>query len=252
MFTGPNTITNGLVLSLDAANVKSYVNGSTTWRDLSGNNNSGSLINGPTFNSANLGSIVFDGTNDYVGITPVSGLNIGVNFTIQTWCKPSKFGGIISGNFNRGSIFTNSYPYSSGQGVYISFTSQGGPPNFTATPGAECVFISMGSDQHVSSTVTGSLTNFVNQWVNMAFTVNGTAPIRIYINGTEASYFGGAPGNGPSSWNYTAGPCSIGNRNNLLEFFSGSFGSFQIYNRALSATEIFQNYEGQKSRYNPE
>ena len=62
---GPNIITNGLVLALDAANTKSYVSGSTVWRDLSGNNNSGSLTNGPTFNSANGGSIVFDGVDDY-------------------------------------------------------------------------------------------------------------------------------------------------------------------------------------------
>jgi hypothetical protein len=84
----------------------------------------------------------------------------------------------------------------------------------------------------------------------MTFTVNGTAPMRIYINGTEASYFGGSPGNGPSSWSYTAGPCSIGNRNNSVEFFSGSFGYFQIYNRALSASEVLQNYNALKSRFN--
>ena len=65
---GANIVSDGLVLCLDAANRKSYVNGSTVWRDLSGNNNSGSLVNGPTFSSANGGSIVFDGTNDYVQI----------------------------------------------------------------------------------------------------------------------------------------------------------------------------------------
>ena len=248
IFGSPPIVTNGLVLNLDAANMKSYPKSGTTWRDLSGFNNSGSLVNGPTFNSDNGGSIVFDGVNDYVGITTGTGFNLGVNFTIQTWCRPTKFGGAIGGNFNRGSIFTNSYPYSSGQGVYISFTSQAS--NFVATPGAETVFISMGSDQHVSSLVTGSLTPFVNQWVNMAFTVNGTSPIRIYVNGVQPAYFGGAPGNGPASWSYTAGPCSIGNRNNSLEFFSGSFGSFQIYNRALSQSEIQQNYNAQKSRFN--
>ena len=66
---GPgNIVTNGLVLYLDAANYQSYISGSTTWYDLSGNNNSGSLVNGPTYSSTNAGSIVFDGTNDYVGL----------------------------------------------------------------------------------------------------------------------------------------------------------------------------------------
>jgi hypothetical protein len=61
-----DVVKNGLVLYLDAANSKSYVSGSGVWRDLSGNNNSGSLTNGPTFSSANGGSILFDGNNDYV------------------------------------------------------------------------------------------------------------------------------------------------------------------------------------------
>ena len=62
---GSNIVTNGLVLALDAANRRSYISGSFVWNDISGNRNSGSLINGPTFDSANGGSIVFDGTNDY-------------------------------------------------------------------------------------------------------------------------------------------------------------------------------------------
>jgi hypothetical protein len=64
----PNIVTDGLVLYLDAANVKSYVSGSTTWVDIAAGNNV-TLTNGPTFNSGNNGSIVFDGTNDYVQVT---------------------------------------------------------------------------------------------------------------------------------------------------------------------------------------
>jgi hypothetical protein len=66
MFTGPNIVTDGLVLYLDAANQKSYPGTGTTWNDLSGNGNNGTLVNGPTFNSDNNGSIVFDGVDDYV------------------------------------------------------------------------------------------------------------------------------------------------------------------------------------------
>ena len=66
---GPKIVTNGLVLYLDAANKKSYPGSGTTWTDLSGNNNTGTLTNGPTFDSNNGGSIVFDGTNDYVSNT---------------------------------------------------------------------------------------------------------------------------------------------------------------------------------------
>jgi len=66
---GPKIVTSGLVLALDAADKLSYRGSGTTWRDLSGNNNTGTLTNGPTFNAGNLGSIVFDGTNDYVNIS---------------------------------------------------------------------------------------------------------------------------------------------------------------------------------------
>ena len=60
----PKISTDGLVLALDTANRKSYPGSGTVWNDLSGNGNNGSLINGPTFNGANGGSIVFDGVDD--------------------------------------------------------------------------------------------------------------------------------------------------------------------------------------------
>ena len=80
----PKIITNGLVLSLDAANNKSYPRSGTTWTDLSGNSNTGTLTNGPSFNDGNQGSIVFDGTDDYVNIPYNSGL-IPNNLTLSAW-----------------------------------------------------------------------------------------------------------------------------------------------------------------------
>jgi len=59
-------ITDGLVLYLDASNLMSYPKKGKTWKDLSGNSNDGTLENGPTFNSDNLGSLVFDGTDSKI------------------------------------------------------------------------------------------------------------------------------------------------------------------------------------------
>ena len=70
MYYGPRIVSNGLVLCLDAANKRSYPGTGTTWTDLSGNSNNGTLTNGPTFSAGNMGSILFDGTNDYVGSFP--------------------------------------------------------------------------------------------------------------------------------------------------------------------------------------
>ena len=66
----PSIVRDSLLLYLDAANTKSYPGSGTTWYDLSGNNKNPTLTNGPTFNSDNLGSIVLDGTNDYVEFSP--------------------------------------------------------------------------------------------------------------------------------------------------------------------------------------
>jgi hypothetical protein len=62
----PNIVTSGLTLYLDAGYTPSYSKSTTTWRDLSGSGNTGTLINGPTFNSDFYGSISFDGVDDYV------------------------------------------------------------------------------------------------------------------------------------------------------------------------------------------
>ena len=69
VFAGPEVVEDGLVLALDAGNTKSYPGSGTTWTDLSGNGNNGTLTNGPTYSSSNGGSIVFDGVNDFVDIS---------------------------------------------------------------------------------------------------------------------------------------------------------------------------------------
>ena len=82
-------ITDGLVLCLDAADRNSYVSGSTTWFNMAGTNN-GTLTNGPTFNSANGGSIVFDGVNDFVTLTRL----VQDDFTLSCWFKTTQAGSL--------------------------------------------------------------------------------------------------------------------------------------------------------------
>ena len=82
---GPNIVEDGLVLSLDAANTKSYPGSGTVWSDLSGNSNNGTLTNGPTFDSGNKGSIVFDGIDDSISVGHTALLNPTLNMTISVW-----------------------------------------------------------------------------------------------------------------------------------------------------------------------
>jgi hypothetical protein len=80
---GPDIVTDGLVLCLDAANRKSFVSGSSTWFDLSiGGNNSASLFNTPTFSSESFGTLIFDGTNEY-GLIPSFSYNFNGPFSLS-------------------------------------------------------------------------------------------------------------------------------------------------------------------------
>ena len=102
----PKIVTNGLVLALDAGNTKSYPGSGTTWTDLSGNGNTGTLTNGPTYSSTNGGSLVFDGVDDYVSVTMPNPFAE----TIIVWVKSNttnwnETGWITSSRTQNGHIF---------------------------------------------------------------------------------------------------------------------------------------------------
>ena len=88
----PKIVTDGLIFYVDASNPKSYDTTGTTWNDISRNNNNGVLTNGPTYNSSNLGNIVFDGTNDFVQFNSIQ------KFVNSLISKRSKF--CIKGHWN--------------------------------------------------------------------------------------------------------------------------------------------------------
>ena len=82
---GPNAVEDGLILALDAGNTKSYPGSGTTWTDLSGNGNNGTLVNGVGYNSDYGGSLSFDGTNDYIDITSLAPLADTSAVTMEAW-----------------------------------------------------------------------------------------------------------------------------------------------------------------------
>jgi hypothetical protein len=220
MYTGPNIITNGLVLSLDAANVKSYTSGSTTWRDLSGSNNSGSLVNGPTYNSANGGSIVFDGVDDYV----ITNTNLTLsNATLLCWIKrngnQSQYDGIL---FSRSP--------SAATGLNFGASNQLGYHwNDTAT----------------TYNWNSGLIIPDNTWCMIVVTITPTVGVAyLSQNGLITSSTNTTTHNSASSLIFNLFRDTTGGR-----FSSGNISSVQIYNRALSASEVLQNYNAQKSRF---
>ena len=231
---GPNIVTNGLVLYLDAANRQSYPGSGTNWYDAAGSSISGSLINGPTFDSANGGSIVFDGVNDYINSTPLS--SPGPPITVETFCK-----------FNDSPSDTNNFRYifSLGNNVLgemISLSkSKTVSPAGTLQPNQGYIYLGGGQDdglRNIDYIFTGSLYHHVAIQV-----LPDNQTLKCYIDGAEV----GVQSNTQS--------ISLGSTLNLgrwfypLWYLTGNISTFRIYNRALSQSEVLQNYNATKARY---
>ena len=220
MYTGPNIITDGLVLALDAANNRSYPQTGTTWKDLSGNGNDGTLVNGPTFDSGNLGSIQFDGVNEHIFMPSLNNLSIwDNNFTGMFWILWT--GGVISGIFGI-SLNNGNFHFEIRSGGLIRLRHAGM------------------SDIQLSGLVNQ------NEWTLMSFTRSDNI-YKVYKNTAESGTRTQDPG---TITEISEGPFigeshfPIGSRP-----FSGKISQSLIYNRALTADEVLQNFNATKSRY---
>ena len=226
--TRNNIITNGLVLYLDAANTLSYQSGSTTWNDLSGNNRNGSLINGPTFNSQNGGSIVFDGVNDSVIVADTSMLDLAGNKTLCSW--------VYMGADSTGcGIVGKSNATDRGMALGYGWNSNG--------------FMALAWNSTNNPFIVKNLNRDILKWNYLAAVQDGTIRyLYVYdIEGLRSSSFSG----GIHSWDNTQ-TLTIGNANNGNNLAPGNTRIAQttVYNRALTPQEVLQNYNATKSRYN--
>jgi hypothetical protein len=219
MFTGPNISTDGLVLALDAANTKSYPGSGTIWNGLS-NNISGSLVNGPTFSSVDAGSIVFDGTNDYVSTNLTGTLN---TLTVECWYKGTKTSRNHLWNFG---IYTGvgdtnlSCDFNDGYDLWMYWESGGG--------------------NRVRYNIDGSFTDSTIKY--LVFTHSGN---KVFLNGIELIITESGGTQTFTNVNGT-GAFTLGD----VIPFAGNIYSARVYNRALTPSEIIQNYNSQKSRFN--
>ena len=229
---GVNIVTDGLVLYLDAANTKSYVSGSTTWNDLSRSGNNGTLVNGPTFNSGNGGSIVFDGSNDYISTTiPTVRSLTGTRSSISIWFRAvntTTRGVLIADWDSAGASLTCRLEIS---GFLLSSRTIGGNIN---SPG--------GAVTPIQSTTL--LLN--NTWYNVVIQYDGTNST-LYLNGNlEASLVTTERGSNPTGNNSVS--IGRGGAFNGL-YLNGNIAQTLIYNRALTAAEVLQNYNATKGRF---
>ena len=205
-------VTDGLVLCVDAGDKMSYPGAGTTWTDLSKQGNNGTLTNGPTFDSANGGSIVFDGTDDRISMNSI---NIGSIFTAFMWVKfkSNSYNTVLAGHV------------SNSDGGYI-FYVQNSNTIYASTNGGY-----------------GNISNaglVTDQWVLLTNVRTGTSA-SLYKNSIVlGSFTMGSDDNTLSSiGSYSGGGYRL----------DGQIALTQIYNRALSAQEIRQNYKATKARF---
>jgi hypothetical protein len=211
-------VVDGLVLMLDPANPRSYSGTGTSWYDIGPNNYHATLVNGPTYVGAG-GSSYFscDGSNDNISMP----LNIGTDCTVDMWINP----GVLTGTI----IWSNnSDSYVSGPTLYMN--------------GGYLVWNTGDSNANPFSN-SYYLTNDI--WSNVTITNASASNAKLYINGQligTASYRSFATtGTGTKFKLGEYDPSGLNSR--------AQFGQFKIYNRALSSTEILQNYNSGKGRY---
>jgi hypothetical protein len=222
---GPDTITNGLVLTLDAANKLSYPSTGTTWYDLSGNANNGTLTNGPTFSNANGGCIVFDGVDDYVQ-TNFNQNTDNAQITWECWFWDDSPGGFVSNTAlisNYGASATT--PYTSLH-VYDNGNVFFGQRNSSGTESL--------------ATYSANVCNGI--WHHIVGVVDSTNTL-IYVDGVLRASQAKVTGTTTSGQNIVIAG------NHLGRYQSCRIASAKIYSRALTAAEVLQNYNVTKTRF---
>ena len=217
-------VTSGLVMNLDAGFTPSYPRQGTTWHDVSGNDYNGALTNGPTFNSANGGSIVFDGVDDYANYGNI--LNNPIGLTVNFWVK----------NPNNNVIITKGYRLWE---IRFAGNEFGG-----------YVGVNNGTSFWYGIADSNNILHGANlaEWNNFAYVYNyTTGNIKFYTNSVEKGNITVSQMFSSYSPTYNL---TIGRRVETSDaYFSGNLSTVQIYNRTLSAQEILQNYNATKSRF---
>ena len=235
-------VTDGMILNLDAAKLQSYSGSGTNWYDISGNNNNGTLTNGPTLTGSgkNL-AIRFDGGDDYVNLGNIFNFERTTPFTGSFWFKTTTTGTAIRTVFGKAII---SSPYT---GYQIGLNVATGVSNDEGKVG-----IVMVGSPFTNVTRKQTAINYNNNtWTQATLTYDGSSTrsgINIFINGTLSGFENYDSENITGTLVNNAN-FEIGARDGATQPYLGEISTTQIYNRVLSPFDIFQNFNAYKSRY---
>lgn len=212
----PRIVTSGLVLYTDPANTKSYSGSGTALTDISNSGLACSTVNSPTYSSTNTGIFTFNGSSQYLNLTNNSLVQI-TSGTITAWVKSS------TNDSNYRGIVVKQFAYSmflrNGNLTIYDWQLPGERNSSTS--------IADGTWKYVALTFANGVTNGSNSYVNGI----GVSTFTFNISSASSQSLYGA-----------ADP-------NSSQYLNGSLGLIKVYNRALSAAEILQNYNASKGRY---
>ena len=217
----PRIVTDGIILYLDAGNIKSYSGSGTTWTDISTNNHNATLTNGPTYNSDNGGCIVFDGTNDHAVLDSSFQVSTSGTYSFEAWIyktatATNNAGMLISGGFGGDQ-----------DGMIVSSEefSAAGNPRIAVNSGTCTAVYYNGVSQPPNGSNTGTNASYnLNEWIH------------IVVTGINVNSVDGAAHH-------------IGQNNNNSNEFAGRISNLKVYDRELTALEVKQNFNALKGRF---
>jgi len=225
-------VSSGLTLNLDAAQLRSYPTTGTTWTDLSGNGNNGTLTNGPTYTSSNGGGIVFDGTNDATLLPASSSWNVAASdFSFEFWFKRTgtsqTYGRYFQlSNGDTFSAFSLSVKSTNQDQLSFSISSNGTSWNIL-------------NDSLIGTLTTGQFNHVIISRVGSNF--------YLYLNKTQSLLVTSS-----ASLYYASGGVPIigGQTGGTARTIAGIIPIFRFYKgKGLTQTEVTQNYDAVKSRF---
>jgi hypothetical protein len=208
---GPNIVEAGLVLALDASDPKSYSGSGTTWADRSGNANNRTLVNGPTYSTLNKGAFTFDGVNDYLDNATIANPNGEITFEIAL-------------RYNSKGSYHNIFDRASLPMLWIRYDNR--------------FELNAGSGLVTTQTYVGQ-----DIIVSAVYRTSSNPGLLLYVNGSLIGQNSTTGNAGPNPLTITLFNRSGG------QTYSGIVYYVRIYNRALNASEIEQNFNATRSRF---
>jgi hypothetical protein len=228
----PSIVRDGLILALDAADVNSYIGSGTAWNDISGNGNNGTITNSPAFSTDNGGILLFPNTANQSATISDTSILKPTSVTLCAWVYLTQYNPLNNFDGQFPSIIWKANTDNSGpQGSYGLSLAAGQFPRFTITP----------------TTLVSTTVFPIGVWVHLVGTYA--------VGGTQILYRNGAVDRsttGPASITYSTQPVAVATRvfSGTYQYpWNGKISNVHIYNRALTAQEVQQNYNATKTRF---